>query len=326
METLYEFRSKGKFGYVNVDGETVIPPLYRDVGVFADNRGWLIDSENVGYLVNGSGAVVCELGEVEEFGPRFSDGHLSFMRHGKVGIVDRLGKTIIEPMFDRVCPCVEGLAVAYVGELCGVFSLTRQWTIQPTYVAIHDFFSGSAATTACTRWDDGYVIIDRNGHRLSDRSFSSASRCSEGLIPVSSMREPGTFGWVDEAGETVVEGCFDDLNIEFNDGRIGFALADKWGLADRRGEITLAPTYRSISIARDGFRRYCQDVIVKDQPVYRWGFLNLDGSVAIEAQFDGVLDFNGQAAIVYRRADRSKNYVRDYLLVNRRGETIVEWQ
>lgn len=111
---LYVLRTGGKFGYVNFRGETIVAPHYKDVGTFSEGKGWLIDFNDNGFIVNGEGAIVYELGHVEELGPCFSGGVLSFARKGKFGFFDQFGRTVVAPTFDRVGPCIDGIVMVSI--------------------------------------------------------------------------------------------------------------------------------------------------------------------------------------------------------------------
>jgi hypothetical protein len=57
----------------------------------------------------------------------------------------------------------------------------------------------------------------------------------------------------------------------------------------------------------------------------RWGFLDANGNVAIEASYDGAEDFNGECAIVFHRDRSVEYYHRKYRLIGKQGQTVALW-
>lgn len=319
---LFMMRVKDRFGYVDATGHEVVPSIYKNVGEFTEGRGWLITDDGEGLIVDVHGQIVGSVGNVDELGFRFSDGYLSITRNGKVGFVDTYGRTVVSPTFDSTGLATDGLTIASLSEQAGIYRLKEGWWLQPTYKLITPFCKGSRITTASHGLDEGSVIIDCRGALQSSRTFFQAFYCNEGLIPVSVEGGKSTYGWVNEQGETVMPGTFDYLGAMFNNGIIAFEQDGKWGLVDKNGSIVLAAIYRMIGNEVDGLRRYCEVRKIRGEEHYFWGYLNNDGTIVIEAQFDGVQDFQGPAALAYFRKDR----LRHYFWINRKGGVICKWR
>lgn len=319
---LLEMRVKDKFGYVDLKGKEVVPPLYTEVGRFSDEHGWLLTEKHEGMIVDSGGNVTAKLGIVEELGVSFSGGYLAFKRDGKHGFVDEQGHMIIQPRFDDVGHVREGRVIASQHGKYGIFSMIDEWLLEPTYAVIHEFPIGGNVTIACRGLDQDYVLIDSHGKLQSQKKFAIARGCNEGLVPVAFDDSDTSFGWVDYSGNTVMRGRFENLGGEFNNGTIPFAENAAWGLVDKSGRVVLEASYWSIRKESESKRVFCKQLIVEGWKEYLWGFLNSQGKVAIEAQYDSADDFRYGAALVSHKVDR----LRHYQWIDDEGNTIIKWR
>jgi len=92
----------------------------------------------------------------------------------------------------------------------------------------------------------------------------------------------------------------------FRNGLVPVMVDDKWGFANKKGEVVIKPQY-------DRVRSFCNGLAVvrKDD---KWGYINTKGKIVIEPQFTQAGDFakNGLAAVITERKIGYINKKGDY--------------
>lgn len=176
-EGLAPVRDKdGKWGFINGNGEVVIPAKFNDVGNFWGGYCWAKnDQDLIGYIntygdwviqpqfkkakyldpvsgiamvvkdrdwcyVNLDGKLTCA-GKKEKL-YEYSEG-LAVKRDpntDKVGCIDAKGEWVIEPTLDVIRPFLHGFAVAKQGKLFGLLNKEGEWVIEPKFVQLMDAY------------------------------------------------------------------------------------------------------------------------------------------------------------------------------------------
>jgi hypothetical protein len=220
---LDDFRTK--YGYINRQGEVVIPAQFSSAGDFSEGLAAV--------LVND--------------GPE---------PHG-YGFIDTVGKMVIAPRFRNAHRFSEGLAAVSVphpahpddpeDEIWGVIDKSGRFVVEPKFGWIDTFSEGLAAYceracysphpfTAGANRDVGY--IDKLGHIVIPPLFYDAKPFSEGLAaafaeaPKAHLKP--RYGYIDHAGRFVIAPQFERV------GRLaqGLAAADR-GFIDRKGNYVI---------------------------------------------------------------------------------------
>ena len=192
--------------------------------------------------------------------------------NGKDGYMDRDGKIVIEPTFDRAYPFSDGLA-----------AIEKQ-----------------------QRWG----FIDTSGEIVIEPQFISVGLFSEGLATFQGKRQSTKFGYIDKTGKVVIQPQFDEAEA-FRNGvaRVGFAtlqgrllskIADV-GLEchhkyiDRTGKIVPnpSPLHHAAGIPGELIPFTKNDLV---------GYLRAQGEVAIPPQFHVGSDFSEGLACVSKEA------------------------
>ncbi len=176
-EGLAPVRDKnGKWGFVNSEGEVVLPAKYRDVGNFWGGYAWARNEEDLIGFINTDGewviqpkfskakdldpvsgiAMVVEkrdwcyvnldgeitYGEKKQKLYPYSEG-LAIKRDPstkKVGCIDASGEWVIEPKFDVIRPFLHGFAVAKQDDLFGLLDKKGEWVIEPKFKMLMDAY------------------------------------------------------------------------------------------------------------------------------------------------------------------------------------------
>jgi WG containing repeat len=188
--------------------------------------------------------------------------------NGKDGFMDREGKIVIEPSFEKAFPFTEGLAGIQQRGMWG--------------------------------------FIDTEGHMVIEPKFASVGLFSDGMASFQDQRLGNVFGYIDKSGEVVIKPQFDCAE-EFRNGiaRVGFTtfeskllsvVADvgtqcEYRFIDRKGNFVTEPSPTHYAIGEP-------DELIHFTKNGRVGYLNAMGEVAIEPQFQAGSNFSEGLAYV----------------------------
>lgn len=150
----------GLMGYVNVEGETVIPLKYKNAGYFRSGLAWARNLEGMIGYINKSGEWLIEpkFLAVKDFDPV---SQLAKARVNEIwGFINKKGEIRYVENVKKIYDYSEGLAMAVTLDgLFGFLDENQNWIIKPQFDAARDFKNGYAAA----RLDGGWGIIDKSG-------------------------------------------------------------------------------------------------------------------------------------------------------------------
>ncbi|MDJ1183630.1 WG repeat-containing protein [Roseofilum casamattae] len=289
-EGLAAFRSPDfKVGYMNPEGEIVIPPRYDYASIFINGTA-RVRTGNLWQVITPEGKVLMEQQEfIREFskdlfrvGHSFSraviynrEGELLFKIHhpmepfsdglalvklrnsGGYGFVDRAGAYVIDPQPHEVSSFSEGRAwilqeIEPGVDRYGFIDKTGKIAIEPVYEEVGAFSEGLAAVKVGELW--GY--IDRSGTTVISPQFKTALPFSEGLAGVEG---DGTWGYINPEGTWTIEGGFHvpefarvDPIEPFQNGLAIVRIGDRAAVTDRLANFVLPPEFVDIGGISDG--------------------------------------------------------------------------
>ena len=319
----------GVWGYVNHDGQIILPPTFERVREFSEQLAAVATESKWGFIrKDGSWAIP----------PRY-DGALSFragvarVRAGqKCGFINTSGEYVIEPSFDILFEFSEGLACAELNGKVGYIEPNGRFAIEPHY----DQFRGSLRGATSFQYgsariqigeDDG--IIDTKGNLLFQcADGESIEDLSHGFAIVHESGDNQEHGYyIDSRGKRILSESPDDsceLDADVLDAVEGFreglgvvaasflpwhhgellpirrhveraGSSRLFGYVNSNGQLAISPQFASAKPFREGL------AAVKPVESAGHGFIDRNGNLAIEPKFTRVRDFaNGMAPIAER--------------------------
>ena len=314
---LFPAISEGKTGYINREGELVIPHLFED-------------------------------------GREFSQGLAAVLVDGRWGYVNTKGEITIRPVYQEVGTFSDGLAWVRINGKCGYINQQGVLVIEPQYKRAASFSEGFAVAEIDWRRDvlldhTGKVIIGPDRYRMMYEPTAILSGFSEGLL-LAYPRGKRFPVYLDRDGKIAVRVPLEGRNgtytrgTAFSDGLAAVRIGKNWGYIDKRGIIVIPPQYAKAVPFRQGhacvevhrvidhvgrvtrFLMNSSGVRVKKipwvtsggfseglVPIGSWqkeerrsvyGYMNTRGEVAIQPEFDGALPFqNGLGRVKYKDRD-----------------------
>ncbi len=207
-------KQNGKFGYVDRQGREIIPAVYDDGGEFSENLVWVKKDGKYGYLdTNGNVALPFEY----EHAYNFTEGAASVKKGGKYGYIDRNGETVIDFKFAWSAEFHEGRARVGEKGRYGYIDRSGEIVIPMKYEQVLDFNDERAAVY----YRDFGGIIDRDGNVIVPFfKYSEISSYTGGVTHVRThgMENPdysGSSFYLDLNGERIGGSAG---NYEFHEG------------------------------------------------------------------------------------------------------------
>jgi WG containing repeat len=303
-DTLYRFIKNGKAGYIDANGQVVVPPkltLYSNSGSEFHN-GLLEVAASDGEYVDRTGKLVIDKGLYRGWG--FSEGLAVAMRKGERlwGYINTSGEFAISPRFesslsDYVWSFADGLARIKVKDKFGFIDHSGAFVIQPQLLNAIDFHDGMARVVTegpCVYLPDGpcadpefvggrrtgpaasckFTYIDKSGTMLTKERFDFARDFSEGLAPV---RIGELWGYIDKMGSIVITPRFEDAE-SFHSGLSRIRMNGLYGYADKSGNIVVKPRQKHAESFSDGL------AVVGDDLGY-W-YIDQHGNQTFQGKFE----------------------------------------
>jgi hypothetical protein len=323
---------RGLCGAVRRDGTVAVPPRYDWVGTFSGGRAAVRLGGLYGFVdEDGREISKPQYAVVDDFKFGFAQVDVG----GKSGLIDRDGRMAVEPKYgfieaigpDRFRVSDErrlggltggddfsGRRFGYTasgiwtslppeisgspGRATGVIDLSGRWTEPPTASRTFDEDDPSI------RWvarDKLWGLAGADGTWLIEPKFQSVDHLRDGLARV---KLDGKFGFVDKTGRFVIEPLFDTA-WWFMAGldRTSAARDGVFGVIDKTGAWVFQTSYQQVHFATvsGGDRRSEKVVGWHFKKDGRRGFLDLDGRVVLDAEFDDTVQYCADGRLFARK-------------------------
>lgn len=248
-----------KFGYFDTKGIWVSKQIFDRVSPFHEGLAAVKVSDKWGYI-NKKGDIV--IPAKFDLACRFSEG-LAIVRIGafgigKFGIIDKLGKWIVEPhflsntfpdemdLFDLMI-FVDGKCPMGDGKKWGFINTSGDFVIQPKFDALKGFSEGLAAVDIVDGTSEKVGFIDLNGKMVIEPKFTYSGlywtyKFNEGVAVIA---QGNFYGLINKDGKEIIKADYTDL-YGCHEGLIAFQKRfDGFGYMDKSGNIVLKPIYHS---------------------------------------------------------------------------------
>ena len=196
---LVRLSEKSKFGYINQKGELVIPSQFAWAGHFHDGLAAVKSSQGNYGFIDKTGKLVLQSKawlEVKDFSEGLAGVRVEITdnsvyqgyRDAKYCFIDRSGKTVIPPLFDRVENFSEGRALFFQtgkNHGYGFIDSSGQIVIKPEYVDGKNFSEGLAAVAIKSSDDRNlWGYINYEGNWVIQPQFQNVDSFNGGLAAV----------------------------------------------------------------------------------------------------------------------------------------------
>jgi len=222
---------------------------------------------------------------------------------GKASYIDRTGKLVIEPRFDRAEDFAESMGAVLLNGKWGFMDATGNVVITPQFDEVGQFYEGLCAVRTGDKW----TFVDKAGSLVGKDSYDSVLPFSQGLAAV---KVGGKWGFVNREARMVIKPTFDGA-WSFNDGLAPVKLGGKWGYVDKTGKVVIKPQYFWAECFSDGLA-YVQGRSGNE------GYIDTSGKFVIQRRFYEANPFAEGIAAVRFESDGQ------FCLIDKQGKKVSD--
>lgn len=282
------------YGYVNLEGASVISSLYEWIGSFEEDLAPVNTMGKWGF-VNREGVEVipCRYDQVHYF----SEGLALVAYNNKMGFIDKNGNEVIHPVYN------------YIPEAFGAKGQNDPFSYfssKGTAMCSRDRFGVEILTDPSPMWEIGHALvawqfregrcrmkkggkfgfIDKEGNVVVDFVYKDAGNFSDGVAPVKRGRK---WGFIDINGNEVIPFVFDDA-WDFTEGLALVRKGSRYGYINKSGEMKIATAYEDARSFSDGMAKISKNG--------KWGYINSNGQGVVAPEYDYASQFSQGIAYV----------------------------
>ncbi|MDO5323515.1 MAG: WG repeat-containing protein [Clostridia bacterium] len=280
--------ANGLTGYINLQGETVIEPVWDGGDYFCEGRARVKLGDCYGYI-DESGNVITPANW--ERAGTYSGGYASVSNGTHSALIDLDGNLVLEPEWNMLGSYSEGLISfcstdASGDNAYGYINLDGEVVLAPQWERANAFRNGIAVV----KKDGMYGCIDAAGNEVIPFIYDDISPFNEGLACV---EQNDLSGYIDEAGNPVIP-CKYDSASTFQKDRAWVKQDGAYHLIDSRDNTVGTSTWSNVYIDFGGsdFSRVFQGDKI--------GYVNLDGEIALRPVYDKATRFcDGVACVLW---------------------------
>ena len=273
-----------KYGYIGEDGKYIVNPTYKYALPFSEGLACVVPENGKPQFIDKKNNVKFTVNTGEACGS-FNDVLAPVKVEDKYGYINKEGKMIINPQFDKALPFNEGLAaVATINKdkgevLYGFINKKGEIIINPQFKYAGSFSEGLALVYDGKKC--GY--IDKNGKYIINPQFDNAGFFKNGMATII---QGSMYGYINKEGKIIINPQFKmALNFsEENDIALVWSSDGKAGFIDKDGKYLINPQFE------EGTDFYGDIAFV--QSADKWGIINKEGKYLVNPQFDEInVDF-----------------------------------
>ena len=193
---LIKVRLDGKYGFINKDGEEIIPCKYEDADVFSDGLAKVKSAEGWGFVnENGEEIISCKYEEANNFWLG-----LTIVQSAEgLGTINKDGEEIIPCKYEEVESVRKGMTKVKSKEGWGLANENGEEIIPCKYEDVDVFFDGLARVQSNEGW--GWGFVNENGEEIIPCKYIDADDFFDGLARVQSKEG---WGFVNKDGEEII--------------------------------------------------------------------------------------------------------------------------
>jgi hypothetical protein len=246
----------GRWGVIDLDGNEVVPFVleYKDVGIFRDGLAGVGSSHDpYPAVIDASGK---ELALDERYSYSVAEGGvIKIIKKDNrgfttAGLIDRNGETII--------PIADG-GEYHLSDSASNEAKEYLKRLKDSYTGPNPprFFSYGGGTSfreglSALKVSSGFVYVDTNGDVAIPFFYDYACEFHNGMAMVM-LEGEDRYAFFNMDGEAVTDAIFDDDNYRFYDGMAAVRLfSNKWGFIDMNGDEVIPPQYDAVTCFYEG--------------------------------------------------------------------------
>jgi len=331
-----ETDSDGKWGYIDTNGNEIIPHIYNDARDFHKGLASVQKNDKWGVIDKRGNEVIAF---AYDYISEFMDGVAYFIKNDKYGVVDNKGEEVSPPVYRYAWFDDDKNLVMYSeGEGALIFDRkSRQISesIKPNYGSgwanvifnephkIYKWLENLDCKEClefgeyiCVENKDGKQgLFNKSGKEILPLIYERIWVCNEKVIEVT---KNGKQGLLDIGGKEIIPFIYNVL-YGISDGMIRVMKCGKYGFID---EITyqelLPPVYEVAEDFHEGLAAVAKEWCEFSQEGSKWGFIDKQGNEVIPLIYDEVSEFKDGFAYVEKDGKMG--------IIDKTGKEIVSFE
>ncbi len=344
---LFPLQIEKKWGFIDKNGDFVIPPNYNYAHNFTEGLalicgsnwkyGYIDAANNIIFEISYSHATDfynglaivwngnMKMGCIDKTGKevlpliyqdviRVPSYKIVFAKkkRGKYGVFDYNGIQKVPFIYDEVDYFSEGLAAVKKGRKWGYINGEGNVVIDALYNSADEYSEGLAAVKKGKKW--GY--IDKNGKVVIDFLYDYAERYVDGVAVV---RQGDNWGVINKLGHFIVD-CVYDWHIEHDKGTNSLIIRQNGldGVMSLSGDIMIPPTYgiiRGFVSSPKRSEAYEISAVMKGG---KWGFIDKFGNIISQCIYDDV-DYFSEGLCAVKKGGK-------WGYIDKNGKVVIDFQ
>ncbi len=198
-----------KYGYIDIEGNWILEPIFDDANCFTKNGLALVKSNGKNKFIDKTGKVKIKIdkGYVSDFK---EDGLARIDLNGATGAIDKNGNWVIKPIFD------------FIGE-----------------------FSKNGLATARIKGGNSNGYINKKSIFVIKEQFNNTEKFVNGFAVVKINNK---YGYIDKSGDWAIKPQYDSAYSFHENGLATVKLNGKTGIINTKGEWILKPIFKFASV------------------------------------------------------------------------------
>lgn len=314
-----------KYGFVDTGGNIVVD--YQFDYTYSFSEGIAV-AENYGDYYNYSYFLINEKGEIInsesfDYAGTCSEGLIPVQRDGKYGYIDKDGNTVIDFKYTYAYSFNNGLAkVENDYYQYGFIDREGNMIIDFSNNSVGDFYGEYAIQNRYYMDNYYYSLINRKG-QISSEWFNNLTYISDSVYLAKKIENNKFKSALIKTNGELLSKWFDFIIYDSYSSELTVISDKQIDFIDSEGNFVNDSLRNELIIQKYYFYDGIATIYITDDNYsYQYGFIDEQGNVIVEPQFDYVYNFKNNYAIV---EDYGDYYNYTYALVNKKGEIVTEW-
>lgn len=280
FDGLARVKLNGKYGYINLSGELVVPCVYDVIYSFSEDLAAVKNGGKWGFINRNCELVVQYLYD----GVRsFSKGVAQVKANDKYGLINTSGEILVPCVCEYIAHYSEDVAwliidgkPSYVNLTTGAVSMSDPVHIPDISVWATENFTDDFFASVVIDDNDKYGYEDAFGELVIPCIYDDAYSFSGGFAAV---KVGGKWGFINTCGEVIVPCIYDEV-ANVSEGFAKVKYGNKYGFINTDGEEVVPCIYDFAHFISDGF--------IEVRKNRKYGVVNSRGEVILPCIYDDV--------------------------------------
>lgn len=322
-ENVLKVEKDGKFGLIDLSNKELLPCEYTNITVITGIKNSIkIDKDGKIGLVTNEGKIIVEPSckDIMNLGETYKDGYITVNEENKYGVIDYLGKTLLENKYEKV-EKIYGKD-AYVVTEAGKQKLVNasgEVILEEGYNSIKEILDGTTKGIIFEK-DGKYGVMNEKGEIVVKNEYDDLKEAKDETYIA---KKDGKFGIINNQGETKVDFAY--TNIKYNETADIYSADDeqnKTSILDANLETKLQGILSEINeekgylkIRIDGEYKYYNfkfeekdvkeilstNTLFLDKKDGKYGYINSKGEVVVDYIYDDGTDQNDAGYVAVKK-------------------------